>query len=34
MPDAEIKGVLVQEMITGGKEIILGMSRDPQFGPH
>lgn len=33
MPDAEIKGVLVQEMITGGKEIILGMSRDPQFGP-
>ncbi len=33
MPDAEIKGVLVQQMITGGKEVILGMSRDPQFGP-
>ena len=33
MPDAEIKGVLVQQMITGGKELALGMSRDPQFGP-
>ena len=33
MPYAEIKGVLVQQMITGGKEVILGMSRDPQFGP-
>ena len=33
MLDAEIKGVLVQQMIAGGKEIILGMSRDPQFGP-
>lgn len=33
MSSAEIKGVLVQQMITGGKEVILGMSRDPQFGP-
>lgn len=33
MPDAEIYGVLIQQMVTGGKEIILGMSRDPQFGP-
>ncbi|HHT9113012.1 MAG TPA: acetate--CoA ligase alpha subunit [Candidatus Wunengus sp. YC65] len=33
MPDADIKGVLVQQMITGGKEVILGMSRDSQFGP-
>ena len=33
MPGADIKGVLVQQMITGGKEVILGMSRDPQFGP-
>ena len=33
LPDAEIKGVLVQQMITGGKELVLGMSRDPQFGP-
>lgn len=33
LPHTEIKGVLVQQMITGGKEVILGMSRDPQFGP-
>lgn len=33
MPSAEIKGVLLQQMITGGKEVVLGMSRDPQFGP-
>jgi acetyltransferase len=33
LPNAEIKGVLVQQMITGGKEVILGMTRDPQFGP-
>ncbi len=32
-PDADIWGVLVQQMITGGKEVIIGMSRDPQFGP-
>jgi acetate---CoA ligase (ADP-forming) len=31
--DAEIWGVLVQEMVRGGKETILGMKRDPQFGP-
>jgi acetyl coenzyme A synthetase (ADP forming)-like protein len=33
LPDAEILGVLVQEMCTGGKEVILGMKRDPHFGP-
>jgi acyl-CoA synthetase (NDP forming) len=33
MPDAEIWGCLVQEMIKGGKEIIVGMNCDPQFGP-
>lgn len=33
MPDAEIWGVLVQEMVVGGKEIIIGVNRDPQFGP-
>jgi len=33
MPDAKILGVLVQEMCGGGKEVILGMKRDPHFGP-
>ncbi len=33
MPDAEIHGVLVQEMCKGGMEVILGMNRDPHFGP-
>jgi acetyltransferase len=32
-PDAWIAGVSVQEMVRGGRELILGMSRDPQFGP-
>ncbi len=33
MPDADILGVLVQEMCAAGKEVILGMNRDPHFGP-
>jgi acetyltransferase len=33
LPDANILGVLVQEMCRGGKEVILGMKRDPHFGP-
>jgi len=32
-PDAHILGVLVQEMCRQGKEVILGMHRDPHFGP-
>jgi acetate---CoA ligase (ADP-forming) len=32
-PDSEIRGVLVQEMIQGETEIIIGISRDQQFGP-
>lgn len=32
-PSAWIAGVSVQEMVTGGRELIVGMSRDPQFGP-
>jgi acetyltransferase len=32
-PSAWISGVSVQEMVAGGRELILGMSRDPQFGP-
>ncbi|MFA5147792.1 MAG: acetate--CoA ligase family protein [Candidatus Omnitrophota bacterium] len=33
VPNANILGVLIQEMAMGGKEVILGMTRDPQFGP-
>jgi acetyltransferase len=32
-PGAWIAGVSVQEMVTGGRELILGMSQDTQFGP-
>jgi 4-hydroxybutyrate---CoA ligase (ADP-forming) len=32
-PNAEIKGILVQEMITGGKETIIGSKQEPGFGP-
>ncbi|NOJ27666.1 MAG: acyl-CoA synthetase [Nitrososphaera sp.] len=31
--DANIKGVLVQEMVRSAKETILGASQDPTFGP-
>jgi acyl-CoA synthetase (NDP forming) len=33
MPGAELWGCIVQEMIVGGKEVIVGMNRDPSFGP-
>ena len=32
-PQARILGVMVQEMVQQGKEVILGISRDMQFGP-
>jgi acetyltransferase len=32
-PGAEIQGMLVQKMVLKGHETILGMTRDPQFGP-
>ena len=31
--DAEIQGVLVQEMLSGGVEVIIGIASDPVFGP-
>jgi acetyl coenzyme A synthetase (ADP forming)-like protein len=33
MPEADIKGVLIEQMVTTGKEVILGMKKDPHFGP-
>ncbi len=33
MPDANIKGVFVQEMVQLKKETIIGINNDPQFGP-
>ena len=33
MPDAKIRGILIQEMIKSKKETIIGMNYDPQFGP-
>lgn len=34
VPDAHIWGCLVQEMVpSGGLEVLVGMNRDPQFGP-
>ncbi len=32
-PQAKVWGVFVQQYVTGGKEIILGLKRDPHFGP-
>ncbi len=31
--NVRIEGVLIQEMVEGGKEVIVGMKRDPNFGP-
>ena len=32
-PDASLEGVSVQRMAPPGVEVIMGMSKDPQFGP-
>jgi len=33
VPGARIWGCLVQKMVPPGREVLIGMSRDPQFGP-
>jgi succinyl-CoA synthetase beta subunit len=30
--DAPLEGILVQEMVAGDRELVAGLSRDPQFG--
>ena len=32
-PQAQIRGMQLQQMVTGGQEVIVGMQRDPAFGP-
>ena len=32
-PEANILGICVERMCTSGREVILGMNRDPRFGP-
>ncbi|MBT4290108.1 MAG: acetate--CoA ligase family protein [Deltaproteobacteria bacterium] len=32
-PEAKLNGVLIQEMIPEGVEVIVGINHDPQFGP-
>jgi len=32
-PDAPLEGFLLQRMVSGGREVILGGKRDPSFGP-
>ena len=33
LPEARLLGVYVERMCPPGREVILGMTRDPQFGP-
>ncbi len=32
MPTAQINGVMIQEMVSNGKEVIIGITKDVQFG--
>jgi acetyltransferase len=32
-PHARLRGVLIQQMLCGGQEVIIGVQRDPTFGP-
>ncbi len=31
--DLRLEGILVQEMVSGQRELVVGLTRDPQFGP-
>ncbi len=31
--DLKLEGILVQEMVSGQRELVVGLTRDPQFGP-
>ncbi len=31
--DLKLDGILVQEMVSGQRELVVGLTRDPQFGP-
>ena len=33
VPSAHIEGIYVEKMVTPGLEVIIGVNRDPQFGP-
>ena len=33
VPEAVLEGVQLQKMVSGGKEVIIGMIQDPTFGP-
>jgi len=33
MPEAKIKGIQISRMVMSGEEVILGIKRDPSFGP-
>jgi acetyl coenzyme A synthetase (ADP forming)-like protein len=32
-PGADLRGVLLEKMVAANREVILGMNKDPQFGP-
>jgi len=32
-PDADVDGIILEEMVDSGMEVIIGVKRDPSFGP-